>query len=300
MKQQKKIVFSPKYEVDIGSHVFPTSKYRLVKEYLIENSYLSEDNFVEPEPARSETVMEIHNCEYVNKIKNGTLSVSEELQLELPYTKELAEASFLYCGGTILTCEISLENNVGIHLGGGFHHAYPDHGEGFCVFNDVALGAKKMADKGKKVVVIDCDLHQGNGTAFCFKNNPNVFTFSMHQQNNYPLYKEKSDMDVPLKDQTSGKEYNELLEKSLKEIKSKFNFNFAVYVAGSDTFIDDQLGGLSLTIEDLKARDKIVKSETVDCGIPTAVTMAGGYSSRVEDTVKIHSSTVINFLEVQN
>jgi acetoin utilization deacetylase AcuC-like enzyme len=292
-----KSIYSPEYEVDIGSHVFPTKKYRLIKDYLIKNySLIKEENFIHPEPATPEQVMRVHTEKYVADIKNGTLSFSDQLRLELPYSPELARAAFLCCGGTIKACDIALESGKGAHLGGGFHHAYPDHGEGFCVFNDVALGAVRLAKKGKKVLVVDCDLHQGNGTAFCFRDNPDVFTFSMHQENNYPLYKEKSDLDIPLDDGTGGEEYNSLLRDSLGKIKQRFPAEFIIYVAGSDTYSDDQLGGLCLGVEDLKDRDRIVKEESADCGIPVCITLAGGYAYDVRDTVKIHSNTASVFL----
>jgi acetoin utilization deacetylase AcuC-like enzyme len=237
-----KIVYSPEYEVDIGAHVFPTEKYRLIKEFLIENYGLKEKNFIHPGMVASRQVMQTHTEEYVMAIENGTLNLADQLRLELPYSAQLARASFLCCSGTVKACEIALEKGVGIHLGGGFHHAYPDHGEGFCVFNDVALGAVEMVKKGKKVLVVDCDLHQGNGTAFTFRNNPEVFTFSMHQQNNYPLYKEKSDLDIPLADGTGGDEYNGILKDNLNRIKNTFHPDFVIYVAGSDTYVNDQLG----------------------------------------------------------
>ncbi len=292
----RKIIYSPEYEIDIGSHVFPTSKYRLIKEDLIKNHSFREENFIEPRFAAPSEILEVHTEKYVNDIKNGTLSYADEIKLELPYSEELSRASFLCCGGTIMACETALKDGVCVHLGGGFHHAYPDHGEGFCVFNDVAAGAAEMIKKGKKILVIDCDLHQGNGTAYIFKDNRDVFTFSMHQQNNYPFYKEKSDLDVPLDDGMSGKNYNKLLLNSLVNIKEKFLFDFVIYVAGSDTYIEDQLGGLALTKEDLKDRDNIIKSEICDNNIPVAIVLAGGYARAIEDTVYIHSNTAVTFL----
>ncbi|MFC2061878.1 histone deacetylase [Elusimicrobiota bacterium] len=298
MKKVPKIIYSPEYEIDIGTHVFPTSKYRLIKEYLISNTILEEKDFIEPEPASVQSISKIHHRKYVNDIKKGTLSIADEIRLELPYSQELAHASFLCCGGTIKACEIAIDNGVGIHLGGGFHHAYPDHGEGFCVFNDVATGALAVAAKRKKVLIVDCDLHQGNGTAVCLKDNKDIFTFSMHQQNNYPLLKEISGMDIALNDGIGGDEYNKLLSDSLKKIKSEFSPDFVIYVAGSDTYVNDQLGGLALTIDDMKDRDRIIVAETVDCGISAAIVLAGGYAEQIEDTVAIHSDTVITFLGI--
>jgi acetoin utilization deacetylase AcuC-like enzyme len=294
--ENKKIVYSPEYEVNIGSHVFPTSKYRLIKEFLLKKFDLNEDDFVEPESSAPSEVLKIHTKKYVDSIKNGTLSYADEMRLELPYSEDLAIAAFKCCGGTILACNLALKQKAGIHLGGGFHHSYPDHGEGFCVFNDIAIGAVNMLEIGRKVLIIDCDLHQGNGTAFIFKENNNVFTFSMHQQNNYPFYKEKSSLDIPLEDGIGGAEYNELLFRAVSDIKKIFSYDFVIYIAGSDTYCDDQLGGLSLTIEDLKQRDKIVKTEIGD--VPVAIVLAGGYANKIEDTVTIHSNTVVTFLEL--
>jgi acetoin utilization deacetylase AcuC-like enzyme len=290
------IIYSPKYEVDIGSHVFPTSKYRRIKEFLVNTYNLNEENFITPRPASPEEIMLVHTEKYVNDIKTGTLSYADEIQLELPYSKELAEAAFLCAGGTIMACENALAAGIGVHLGGGFHHAYPDHGEGFCVFNDIAIAAISTQ---KKVIIIDCDLHQGNGTARALKDNADVFTFSIHQQNNYPIYKEKSDLDIPLEDGCPGEKYNKLLRKSLGDILKSFKPDLAIYVAGSDTFIDDQLGGLSLNIEDLENRDRIVKEYTLDKQLPTVVVLAGGYANNIEDTVLIHSNTIKEFLGLE-
>lgn len=287
-----KIFYSPGYEVDIGNHVFPTRKYRMVKELLVERTSLGEDDFIQPRPLDSREVAEVHTTDYVNDIKNASLSYAKQVKLELPYSPELAEASFICCGGTVEACEYAMKNGAGVHIGGGFHHAYPDHGEGFCVFNDVALGALRAANKGKRVAVIDCDLHQGNGTAFIFRDDKRVFTFSIHQENNYPIPKEKSDLDIPLGDSAGGDEYNSKLSEGIRKMKEVFKPDFAVYVAGSDPYEYDQLGGLRLSVEDLRMRDTIVRRETVESGIDLAVVFAGGYAVKPEDTALIHAQTV--------
>ncbi|MGM0568301.1 MAG: histone deacetylase family protein [Elusimicrobiota bacterium] len=288
---EKKAVYSSKYEIDIGAHVFPTFKYRLVKERLVEAGLYSEDDFIEPSPARISQLVKVHDSKYVDKISNGTLSPADELRLELPFSKPLADASFLCAGGSLLASEIALKQKFCVHIGGGFHHAYPDHGEGFCVFNDVALGAHEISRGNMKVLIVDCDLHQGNGTAVFFKNNSDVFTFSMHQENNYPIYKEKSDMDVALEDGIEGNKYNKILEKSLAEIEKKFSADFIFYVAGADPYRGDQLGGLDLSIEDLKKRDELVKSFSRRHDIPAVAVFAGGYAPEIEDIVDIHFNT---------
>ncbi|MFC2091829.1 histone deacetylase [Elusimicrobiota bacterium] len=294
----RNIIYSPDYEVDIGMHVFPTSKYRHIRDKLLEIEQITDECFIDPRAATIEELLRVHTAKYVNDIINGTISKADEIRLELPYSKELARASVLCSGGTLMACEGALKNFVGVHLGGGFHHAYPDHGEGFCVFNDIAVAAKDLISKGKKVLVVDCDLHQGNGTAFIFKDEPDVFTFSMHQKNNYPLYKEKSDMDIDLEDLIRGNIYNELLLEKLNIIADNFNPDFIIYVAGADTYVDDQLGGLSLTINDLLERDRIVKSVSDAVSIPVAIVLAGGYAKQIQDTVAIHLNTIATFLKI--
>ncbi|MFH1415226.1 MAG: histone deacetylase [Elusimicrobiota bacterium] len=284
-----KIIYSPLYEVDIGTHVFPTAKYRLIKDHLMNKYNLPGETFIEPRLVEKKEILRIHTEDYVGDIENGTLSYADEIRLELPYSRELAKAALLCCGGTILACQEAIRSGNCIHLGGGFHHAYPDHGEGFCIFNDIAVAAAVMADSGKKVLIIDCDLHQGNGTAKIFEKEEKVFTFSIHQQNNYPFYKEKSDLDIGLEDLTTGEEYNRLLTEGIRRIKKIFDPEIIIYVAGSDTYTDDQLGGISLSMDDLKKRDVIIKTEAGD--IPVAVVLAGGYAKNIEDTVLIHSNT---------
>ena len=293
--ESRKIIYSPEYEIDIGPHVFSTSKYRLIKESLIKNHNLREEDFLCPEKCGPPLLLEVHTREYVDKMLSGNLSIADEIRLELPYSRELAYAAMLSCSGTVMACEVALEKGAGVHLGGGFHHAYPDHGEGFCVFNDVAIAAVRMVKKGKKVLIIDCDLHQGNGTACILRGNPDVFTFSMHQQNNYPFQKEISSLDLPLEDGMTGPEYNKLLLNSIRDIKDVFRPGFLIYVAGADTYEYDQLGGLALTAEDLLQRDMIVGSEIT--GVPTAVVLAGGYAGKIEDTVSIHVNTAVAFLK---
>ncbi len=294
--KRPKIIYSKRYEVDIGNHPFPTSKYRLIKDYLLESGIISPADIKYPAMPDKELLTSVHTEEYVKNIRNGTLSFADEIKLELPYSKELSIASALTCEGSRVAAELALKDGGSIHLGGGFHHAYPDHGEGFCVFNDVAVAAKKITQKNKRVLIADCDLHQGNGTAVALKDNSKTYTFSMHQDNNYPLIKEKSDRDVPLPDSISGMEYNRLLKKNLREIKEEFSPDIVIYVAGSDLYEKDKLGGLSLSKEDINRRDRIIKKEFYDCEIPVAIVLAGGYAMNMKDTVGIHSDTARIFL----
>jgi acetoin utilization deacetylase AcuC-like enzyme len=280
--------------VDIGAHVFPTTKYHLVCDRLIQTGLFSNDDFVEPTPASDEDVLLVHTSEYLRKLKTGTLSDWEIMRLEVPYSKELVESSFLCVQGSILTGRFALEDGASAHLGGGFHHAFPDHGEGFCVLNDHSIAIRRLQkDRAiKKALVVDCDLHQGNGTAFIFAGDPTVFTFSIHQENNYPAVKPPSDLDIRLRDGAGDEEYLNHLRHHIPRIIGDFKPDLLFYVAGADPYENDQLGGLALTLEGLKARDELVIDEAVKAGVPVAVVLAGGYAFKLEDTVTIHASTV--------
>ena len=295
------VVYSDRYYVDIGTHVFPTAKYKLIKEKLARiATIMNKVRFVEPPPAEEKDVLRAHEKTYLDKLRYGKLSHEEMLKLEMPYSKKLFDSAIACCGGTISTAGSALENGVAVHLGGGFHHAFPDHGEGFCVLNDIAVAVKKLIEerKIKKALIIDCDLHQGNGTAFIFREDKNVFTFSMHQENNYPFYKPKSDMDVGLRDRTRDDEYLECLERCIPKIISDFKPQLIVYVAGADPYENDQIGNLALTIEGLQKRDMFVYNQAKNYGIPIAVVLAGGYAINQEDTVKIHFNTVVQAVEI--
>lgn len=290
-----KIVYSDKYYIDIGKHVFPTTKYKLIKGRLLEDlSVVNRIVFIEPELAKKEDVLRVHDKCYIEKLKDGKLSPEEILTLELPYSKELVEGSLLSSGGTVKAVEVALEEGIGIHLGGGFHHAFPDHGEGFCVLNDIAIAVKKFIDEGriKKALIIDCDLHQGNGTACIFENEKKVFTFSIHQENNYPFHKPKSDLDIGLKDRTKDKEYLGYLEGNIPKIISSFKPELIMYVAGADPYKDDKIGNLSLTMDGLRKRDVFIYTQAKNYQVPLALVLAGGYALNQDDTVNIQFNTI--------
>jgi acetoin utilization deacetylase AcuC-like enzyme len=291
---KNRVVYSDEYEVDIGPHVFPTEKYRLIRKGLMEEKVLGEGDFEFPQLASEEDVLLVHSKEYISKLKNGRLSAEEVFKLELPYSQKIVRSSYICVGGTILSSKIALERGLGIHIGGGFHHAFRDHGEGFCVLNDVAIAIKRlMLDKKvSKAMVIDCDLHQGNGTADIFKDDDDVFTFSIHQEHNYPFYKPKSDLDIGLDDYASDKIYLEKLHEHIPKIISKFKPGFILYVAGADPYKGDRIGNLSLTIDGLKRRDEFIFETVKNFNVPTAVVLAGGYAVDIEDTVTIHCNTV--------
>ncbi len=290
-----KIIYSDRYYVDIGSHVFPTVKYKLIKQKLHKDlSIVNKITFVEPEKAQERDILRVHTASYLDKLKYGRLSPEEIMTLELPYSKELAESAMLCCGGTIKAVWYALEEKLGIHLGGGFHHAFPEHGEGFCVLNDIAVAiAKAKAEKKiRKALVVDCDLHQGNGTAYIFQNDSSVFTFSIHQENNYPFYKPQSDMDIGLADRTKDSEYLGHLERNIPKIISDFKPDLIMYVAGADPYKEDKIGNLALTKEGLKKRDVYIYTQAKNYQIPLAVVLAGGYAVDQEDTVEIQFNTI--------
>jgi acetoin utilization deacetylase AcuC-like enzyme len=328
-----KLVYSDDYFLPIGTHVFPAQKYRLVHDRLIECGVASNEDFVAPRTASDEDVSLVHTREYVHKLKTGTLSAREELQMEVPYSPELVRAFWLAAGGSILAADYALDHGVAISIGGGFHHAFPDHGEGFCMINDIAVAIRCMQRDGKirTAMTVDCDVHQGNGTAVIFgtgslpnyrvlgnsggppapsgppgpahhgrvhKQNTDVFTISLHQENNYPAFKPPSSLDLDLPDGLGDAEYLACLGNAVSLGLSKFKPDLICYVAGADPYREDQLGGLSLTIEGLKERDTLMFRLAKAERIPVMVTFAGGYAHKLEDTVTIHSNTVLAAKEV--
>lgn len=288
------MIYSDLYEVDLGEHVFPTVKYRMVKDRLIFEKNISGEIFRSPNLIDDDDLLSVHTNEYLNKVKALSLSVQEIFRLEVPLTKEIRDASLACCSGTIMAIQEAAREGIGIHIGGGFHHAFPDHGEGFCVFNDVAVGIRKIQGEGlfRKFLVIDCDLHQGNGTAFIFNGDREVFTFSIHQENNYPLVKPPSDLDVGLEDGADDKAYMSGLKRYIPEIITSFRPDCIIYLAGADPYLDDQLGGLGLTIDGLSERDRHIIGIARDQNIPVVILLAGGYANNLEDTVQIHLNTI--------
>lgn len=282
------------YEVDIGPHVFPTRKYRIVRDRLLAEGTISQDDVHTPQPAADEDVALVHTPEYLRKIDEDDFSVRDELVLEIPFSTPLKEAMWLCAGGSITASRLALDAGIAVHLGGGFHHAFPGHGEGFCLINDVAIAVRVMMREGRaeRAVVLDCDLHHGNGTAAVFAEEPAVFTFSIHQQHNYPFHKPAGDLDLGLPDGAGDDMYLDLLARHIPRILDEHGADFALYLAGADPYRDDQLGGLRLSLEGLRRRDAFVLSALRERRIPTAVVLAGGYARRFDDTVEIHCGTV--------
>lgn len=289
-----KVVYSDGYFLKLGDHVFPAVKYGQVRDRLLAEKILSPSDLVAPAPATDEDVLLVHTHSYVNKLKTGSFSPIEAMRLEVPYSRELVEAFYLGAGGSILAGRLALDEGAAINLGGGFHHAYPEHGEGFCLVHDVAVAVRRL-QKDRKVVramVVDCDVHQGNGTAAIFRKDPDVFTFSIHQAGNYPSWKPPSDLDIDLEDGVGDAEYLDRLGKGLQASLQKFTPEILFYLAGADPYAGDQLGGLSMTVEGLLRRDRLVLSAARERRVPVCITLAGGYAVNVEDTVTIHANTV--------
>jgi acetoin utilization deacetylase AcuC-like enzyme len=323
-----KLVYSDDYYLPIGAHVFPAEKYRRIHDQLLATKIAEASDFITPQPASDQDVLLVHTPQYVQKLKTGTLSAREELEMEIPYSPELVRAFWLAAGGSILAADYALKNRIAFNIGGGFHHAFPDHGEGFCMVHDVAVAIRRMQrdDKITRAMTVDCDVHQGNGTAAIFAGmriptgplpstsvstlSPaapakvrnahagDVFTISLHQQNNYPAWKPPSSIDVDLPDGIGDDDYLAWLDNALSSGLRQFEPELICYIAGADPYREDQLGGLSLTIEGLQRRDQLIFKVAQARDIPVMVTFAGGYAQRVEDTVTIHCNTVIAAKEI--
>jgi acetoin utilization deacetylase AcuC-like enzyme len=289
-----KLIYDDCYDLNLGAHVFPSHKYRLVHERLLQEGIATPVDFLKPTPASDEDILRVHSQDYVHKLKTGSLTRAEVMRMEVPYSTELIEACWLAAGGSILAGRRAVEDGFSANVGGGFHHAYPDHGEGFCVIHDVAVAIRKMQADGaiERAMVVDTDVHQGNGTAAIFGGDETVFTMSIHQEHNYPYPKPPSTVDVNLPDGIGDADYLAILEKYLHRSFEEFSPQLLFYVAGADPYREDQLGGLALTMDGLACRDALVMGYAQRNQVPTAVTLAGGYARKLEDTVSIHVNTI--------
>jgi acetoin utilization deacetylase AcuC-like enzyme len=288
-----KLVYHDGYDLNLGAHVFPSKKYRLIRDRLVSDGFAVPEDFVEPEPATDEDLLLVHQRGWITRLKNGTLDYLELMKLEIPYSHKMVEAFWLAAGGTTLAARLALKSGIGFNIGGGFHHAFPGHGEGFCAIHDVAVAIRKLQRETliKRAMVVDCDVHDGNGTAAIFAGDPTVFTISIHQFNNYPSIKPASTLDIDLEDGVGDEQYLAKLREGVRKAMSEFRPELVMYVAGADPYREDQLGGLSLTFDGLKARDRLVFETARESGAAVAVTLAGGYAVNVEDTVTIHANT---------
>ncbi len=293
------LIYSDGYDLNLGEHVFPAVKYRLIHERLLADQVAGPEDFQPPQPASDDDVLLVHDADYVDRLKNGKLSYSEILRLEIPFSPQMVRAVWLAAGGSILAARKAMESGAAINIGGGFHHAYPDHGEGFCAIHDVAIAIRRLQKDGaiRTAAVVDCDVHHGNGTAAIFTRDSSVFTLSLHQENNYPHPKPPSTMDIHLPDGIRDEEYLKRLDEGVAAALAA-KPDLLCYIAGADPYYQDQLGGLCLTMDGLRRRDALVATAARRAGVPVMVTLAGGYAARLVDTVEIHVNTVRALAEV--
>jgi acetoin utilization deacetylase AcuC-like enzyme len=297
---QFRVVYSPRYEIDIGAHVFPTNKFRLVHARLLESGILRPSDVVEPEPASWDDLGLVHTAAYLARVRDATLTAEDLAGLQLPWSVDIVEGFRTMVGGTVQAARMACgldqpgfdNRQLSIHVGGGLHHAFANHGEGFCLFNDVAVAVRVLQARGiERAAIVDLDVHHGNGTAFIFESDPRVFTFSMHQQHNYPMWKPRGSLDIGLPDGTRDATFLGRLRQALPAVMAS-RPQCVFYLAGADPYVDDQLGGLGLTQEGLRARDRMVIEAVRRAEVPLVITLAGGYARRVEDTVAIHVATI--------
>lgn len=283
-------IFSHAYYADFGPHVFPVEKYRLVHRALL-NEDVPESGLVEPSPATPAELELVHTPAYLDDLERCRWTERTRWS-ELPLTPEIVRLFILSAGGTLLAGRKALEGGWAMHLCGGFHHAFADRAEGFCYVNDLAVAVRVLQQEGAigRAAVLDCDLHQGNGTARIFQGDSTVFTFSIHQRDLYPV-KERSDLDVHLDDGTGDEVYLERLGRAVPRILQEFKPELVLYQAGADPYREDQLGSLALTMQGLLDRDRLVFAFCAEAGIPVAGTLGGGYALKVQDTVAIHVNT---------
>ena len=290
------VVFSRRYDISLPGHIWPTAKYRLIADRLVDDAI----RVSEPSESSWEDLGLVHSHEYLARIREDRLSPEEIATLELPWHRGLGDAFRLMVGGTCQAAAAAMENDRAAHLGGGFHHAFANHGEGFCLLNDVAVAVRVLQRdrRIRRASIVDCDVHHGNGTAMIFERDPDVFTFSIHQQHNYPVFKPKSDLDIGLEDGADDEQYLSALEGALPRVMTS-RPDLIVYLAGADPFEGDRLGGLAVTKEGLVERDRLVIAAARAGGVPLLTVLAGGYAVDVGDTVDVHVSTIRAMLNAQ-
>jgi acetoin utilization deacetylase AcuC-like enzyme len=285
---------SAKYTFPLPSgHRFPIAKYALLRHRVIDEEIVPAEHVHDPQPATGEDLQLVHTPDYVDRFTTGTLTRDEERRLGFPWSPALVERSYRAAGGTLEAAVRALDDGIAMNLAGGTHHAFPSHGEGFCVFNDVAVAVRALQRDGRiaRAAIVDLDVHQGNGTNEVFADDDRVFTFSMHGRKNYPFYKVPGSLDVELDDHTGDDEYFELLADALPRVLHQARPDLVVYLAGADPYVGDRLGRLALTFGGLARRDTFVLNQCREVGLPVVVTIAGGYADPITDTVAIHAST---------
>ena len=288
------VFYTPRYYADIGNgHIFPIRKFEFVRDRLLAEGTLHRSELLEPSPATVEQVRLVHTEDYVSRLCDGTLTAKELRRLGLPWSESLVRRSFYATGGTIAAAHAALDEGYASNLAGGTHHSFADRGEGFCVFNDVAVAIRVLRNEGliSRAAIVDCDVHQGNGTATIFAGDENTFTFSIHGANNYPLFKARSSLDVELPDGTTDHEYLDCLVSHFPAVFAS-EPQIVFYLAGADPYEGDKLGRLGLTIEGLRQRDECVLRECYECEVPVVTVMSGGYGKDINDTIEIHCNTI--------
>ena len=288
-----KVVYSDRYEIPLPGHIWPTTKYRLIAARLRDNPALS---FVEPSAASWEELALVHTREYLAKLRDNALTPDDVATMELPWAPGMADGFRLMVGGTIMAARAALEDGRAAHLGGGLHHAFANHGEGFCPLNDVAVAVRALRGLIRRAAIVDLDVHHGNGTAMIFEQDETVFTFSMHQQLNYPFFKPAGDLDIGLENGAGDLRYNGLLAGALPRVMASHP-DLVVYLAGADPYENDRLGGLRLSKAGLAERDRLVLAAARGAGVPLLTVLAGGYATDVTDTVDIHTATIEAMLD---
>ena len=295
-----RVFYTPRYYADIGEgHIFPIRKFELVRERLLAEGTLQPSEIHEPAPASLEDVLLVHTHDYVSRLCSGHLTTKEIRRLGLPWSESLVRRSFYATGGTIAATHAALAEGYSSNLAGGTHHSFADRGEGFCVLNDVAIAICAMRARKllRRAAIVDCDVHQGNGTATIFAGDEDTFTFSMHGVNNYPLFKAQSTLDIELPDGTSDDEYLTTLSRNLPAVFDN-DPEIVFYLAGADPYAGDKLGRLAVSIEGLRERDAFVLRECYEREVPVVTVMSGGYGKDINDTIEIHCNTIRMVKEV--
>lgn len=290
-----KIFYTDQFVLPLpAGHRFPMAKYAMLRERVQSAGFAGVEPLRVPEAASDEELLRAHDAGYLKRVIEGSLTQSEIRRIGFPWTPQMVERSRRSSGATIEACRAALADGVSVNLAGGTHHAFRDRGAGYCVFNDSAVAALAMQAEGlaRRLVVIDCDVHQGDGTAAILAHDPSVFTFSIHGEKNFPFRKEASDLDIELADGTGDDDYLAALEGGICHALSAAQPDLAIFLAGADPYADDRLGRLALSRQGLEARDRMVLQFCRDADVPVAVAMAGGYARRIEDTVDIHLATV--------
>jgi len=285
---------SAKYSFPLPEgHRFPISKYALLRDRVIEEGIVEVEQLHDPAPVSREDLLLVHTADYIDRFTTGQLSVDEERRLGFPWSPALVERSYRAAGGTLEAAAYAVAHGIAMNLAGGTHHAFPSHGEGFCVFNDTAIAIRALQRDGRirRALVVDLDVHQGNGTHAIFSGDESVFTFSMHGGKNYPFHKVAGCVDIELHDGTNDDEYLDQLFHTLPTAIAKSRADLVVYLAGADPHENDRLGRLALTFEGLARRDAFVLEQVREVGLPVAVTVAGGYGRSIDDTVRVHATT---------